>query len=122
MLETLAEYRVHEILPLIPGRKILFKINEEEFRVKTSSVRLRLFKDNLQCVTCGLVGSIFRLQKQSGRNEKPHLNLYALKGSEWILMTKDHVRPKSKGGRDHTDNLQVMCAECNEAKGSRYDA
>ena len=31
----------------------------------------------------------------------------------------DHMLPKSKGGTDHSDNLQLLCSHCNRSKGSR---
>ena len=34
-------------------------------------------------------------------------------------MTVDHVVPQSKGGNDHLDNLQLLCAACNSMKGVR---
>jgi 5-methylcytosine-specific restriction endonuclease McrA len=33
----------------------------------------------------------------------------------------DHIRPVSRGGGNHRDNLQPMCAPCNMAKGARYN-
>ena len=30
----------------------------------------------------------------------------------------DHVVPRSKGGPDHIDNLQLLCGHCNSVKGS----
>ena len=33
--------------------------------------------------------------------------------------TIDHVVPESRGGTDHIDNLQLLCAACNSEKGDR---
>ena len=32
-------------------------------------------------------------------------------------LTVDHIRPQSKGGTDHPDNLQLLCQACNSMKG-----
>lgn len=31
--------------------------------------------------------------------------------------TVDHIVPRSKGGGEELSNLQLLCRECNEAKG-----
>ena len=33
--------------------------------------------------------------------------------------TIDHVVPRSRGGTDHVDNLQLLCGACNSIKGDR---
>ena len=35
------------------------------------------------------------------------------------VMDVDHMLPRSKGGTDHTDNLQLLCSGCNRSKGGR---
>ena len=35
-------------------------------------------------------------------------------------LTLDHIVPKAQGGSNQSRNLQVMCQECNEEKGSSY--
>ena len=34
-------------------------------------------------------------------------------------MTEDHIVPKSKGGADSDDNIQLLCSACNSKKGHR---
>jgi len=33
-------------------------------------------------------------------------------------MTIDHIVPRSKGGTDHKENLQLLCGACNSTKGN----
>ena len=33
-------------------------------------------------------------------------------------LTVDHIVPKSRGGTDHIDNLQLLCGACNSTKGT----
>ena len=35
------------------------------------------------------------------------------------VMDVDHILPKSRGGTDHPDNLQLLCSGCNRSKGNR---
>ena len=35
------------------------------------------------------------------------------------VMEVDHVVPRSRGGSDHMDNLQLLCGHCNRTKGDR---
>ena len=37
-------------------------------------------------------------------------------------MTVDHIVPKSQGGTDHEDNLQLLCGACNSTKGKGTQA
>ena len=70
------------------------------------------------CVDCGIEGQYFVMERQ-GHFGKYHFNLYGLDdyGSE-VLMTKDHIQPKSRGGSNTLDNYQPMCSQCNNRKGN----
>jgi 5-methylcytosine-specific restriction endonuclease McrA len=90
--------------------------------VYMTSQRLQLFKlKGLTCVCCALKATFFALE-QNVKDKHPHLNLYGWnKNGDEVLFTKDHIIPKSKGGKNHIDNYQVMCTHCNSRKGNRTE-
>lgn len=115
------QYTTEEILPYIGSgsRFPIGKIDEINVSVKTSSVRLLTFKESLVCVGCGIIGTHFWAECNHG-DFNYHLNLYAkLEDGGEILMTKDHIIPKSKGGADTLNNMQTMCTKCNNKKGNK---
>ena len=92
-----------------------YVVGNETFHVKMNSQRYFIFKSCPCCVSCGIKGNKFFLEKNS--NDKfPHFNFYAVNGDEKILMTKDHILPKSFGGEDRHSNYQTMCEVCNNLK------
>lgn len=49
-----------------------------------------------------------------------HFNLYGINNSGYeVMMTKDHIIPKARGGEDRMDNYQPMCQHCNVKKADR---
>lgn len=64
--------------------------------------RHRIFdRDGWMCLKCGI-----RTGDKRGRKT--------------ILLTIDHVIPKSKGGSNLDDNLQTLCKKCNGEKGDTH--
>ena len=89
--------------------------------VGVASVRLQTFAlRGTCCASCGIRGTHFRKERSCPSDPRPHLNLYAAgpPGSIEILMTKDHVVPRARGGSDALGNMQTMCFRCNEEKGA----
>jgi hypothetical protein len=93
------------------------------FSVKATSDRYKCFlTKGYDCVACGAKGSFFAIEKAKNnlQTNKYHLNLYAINSdNKEILMTKDHIFPKSKGGKDQIENYQPMCIVCNKLKSDK---
>lgn len=89
----------------------------EGYEVYKRSLRYKTFiEKGYECVCCGRVGTYYALECDTRSNKKrAHFNLYS---SDDVLMTKDYIFPKSKGGKDAIENMQTMCIICNNEKGS----
>lgn len=101
--------------------KRLAKVDFDGDLIKGNSQRYQtFFTKGCKCVVCGIEGKYFAKEKFADQSTY-HLNLYAVddNGDE-ILMTKDHIIPRSKGGIDDISNYQTMCKLCNEAKGNKF--
>lgn len=90
-------------------------------RIPMNSMRyLNFLHHGCKCVKCGIEGTFFLKQKSHMSDPDFHLNLYAIDGrGKIVLMTRDHIIPKSKGGPNTLDNLQTMCSPCNSKKGDK---
>ena len=100
----------------------LAKVDFDGDLIKSNSQRYQtFFTKGCKCVICGIEGKYFAKEKFADQSTY-HLNLYAVddNGDE-ILMTKDHIIPRSKGGIDDISNYQTMCKLCNEAKGNKLE-
>jgi hypothetical protein len=130
-LQTKAVYvrlgvlRIDEVLPFIPldknsdlpRKRIFFGVE-----VRMTSPRYPVYaKYGVKCAHCELEGLFFAVEKSFAQNtDKYHLNLYGInKYGEEVMITVDHIRPKSKGGEDNLDNKQPLCIFCNGKKGDK---
>ena len=135
----IGEFTLDMVLPYVVDPSILLKLKQSGVKknspehilatersfdghmVKMTSQRYQLFKTKgVTCVECGLVGEFFGLEKNRGQEgERYHFNLYGIRDGQEVLMTKDHIMPKSKGGLNTLDNYQVMCFDCNMEKADK---
>jgi 5-methylcytosine-specific restriction endonuclease McrA len=75
--------------------------------------------ERIRCWCCNVEADRWVVEK--GPNDKlghPDLNLYALSPLGIVLMTRDHIIPKSLGGVDGVENLRPMCSTCNSIRGN----
>ena len=105
----IAEFDPEEVFSHITkaknGNKKNYNIDGVDYLVRMNSQRYHVFKDNPSCVCCGIVGTKMVLDVNPG-DQSPHFNLYAEENGRLVLMTKDHILPKSRGGKDELDNYQ----------------
>lgn len=139
---------IDEVLPYIFTKELRYQLKEDGYNysskkwisyghkkfdievngVKTTvnipmgSHRYQLFAEKgIQCVSCGMKGQYFAIERNiDSCPSKFHLNLYGKDddGKE-VMITKDHILPKSKGGENRLSNYQTMCIKCNRKKANR---
>lgn len=127
-IKRIAVFDIDDVLPYIcysskdPASKRKFAGHE----VNLSNPKFILFRQYLDnygkifCEDCGVVGNYFALESAKNGEAEVHLNLYGYdKEGDEVLLTRDHILPKSKGGKDACYNMQVLCLPCNKAKGAK---
>jgi 5-methylcytosine-specific restriction endonuclease McrA len=115
----LGVFELDEVFPFVTveDTKREYTVADKTHLVRMNSDRYHVFKKNKNCVSCGLAGSKMILDMNPG-DTSPHFNMYAEEHGRFVLMTKDHIHAKSKGGTDNLENFQTMCSTCNNLKGA----
>jgi len=120
------EIALNEVLSLIGTEKIPYKFNGKEYVVSLKKAKWFSFQRSTQCVACDVDGTRVFLQVYGRlinsvlnmRHRRARLQLYGEENGQLILMTPDHITPRSQGGSGEVDNLQTMCAICNALKSN----
>lgn len=77
----------------------------------------------IRCHFCGCQAD--RWVAEKGRRDRignPVLNLFSVGPTgAVVLMTRDHIIPRSLGGRDTVANLRPACAPCNEGRSNEVN-
>lgn len=109
-------------------KRLILMIKNVEVQIpRTMVLRAMLTHRQYHCVNCNapLVGLTFdKHYPNRFEPKRPYVKpvLWALKKSKLVPLTCDHKHPLSRGGKKlKTDNLQVMCLECNKEKGAYLD-
>jgi 5-methylcytosine-specific restriction endonuclease McrA len=114
----LGEFPIEDVIPFISKEdsKREYEYEGVKHSVKMNSHRYFIFRECMNCVACGLLGTRMFLECHPA-DKSPHFNLYGEEEGKLILMTKDHIHAKSFGGEDRHSNYQTMCLVCNNLKG-----
>lgn len=116
----LGEFEPGEVFQFVGDKIHEFTVGEKTFSVRMDTARYKVFLTSLNCAACGLRGSKMILEMNQ-HDKSPHFNLYALENKKLILMTKDHIQPRSKGGKNELGNYQTYCCVCNNLKGNNAE-
>ena len=119
-MKHLQKFPVEHVLPLIGWpRKVKIKIPLGDIKTSVSSQRMLTYKyDGITCRYCGIKGRFFALEKNG---KKFNLNLYGYdEHNHEVMLTSDHIIPKSKGGSFYYWNRRCLCSKCNSKRGNEF--
>lgn len=97
-------------------KSISLSVDGKDYDIKLKAQKYRVFKENMKCVVCGL--EISKVFLESHPPDALTLSFYGVDKDNLVLFTKDHIHPKSLGGKDHFSNYQTMCCTCNSIKSN----
>ena len=128
MIKKIGSVKVLErkaILSIDDGLSLIRGESESKYPINLKEDRYSCFKlKGLYCYACNLEGSYFAIELVASDSYSGYsLNLYGKRscGKEEYF-TKDHVLPKSFGGKDSIQNYKTMCWPCNAKKGNKISA
>jgi len=97
------------------------KVNIAGYEINCHSTRMKLLfvHRELTCKCCGIKASFAAIESCPASKGHKGINFYGYDydGNE-VLLTWDHMIPKSIGGKNNMKNSQTLCTICNVIKGN----
>lgn len=86
---------------------------------RSTRMKLLFVHKEWTCRCCGIKASFAAVERSPSSKVWKSLNFY---GYDWngqeVLLTWDHIKPRSLGGRNTLQNSQTLCVLCNTIKGN----
>lgn len=99
------------------GRYLIAELPIEHLAIYSDGHPLELYNaKGTACACCEDEGVHLVISS----NKKGTAKFFELYTSDWTVMTKDHIVPKSKGGKDRMTNYQPLCRWCNSIKSDLH--
>jgi hypothetical protein len=118
MMIRIKKFHLQDVLPHIGKHHKYFYAHGKLYRIKLRDSRMMLFAETQHCACCLVPGDHFWLEHSGCFT--PHFNLYAINHcGHAVMLTLDHIIPRSKGGTREPHNIQLLCANCNRIKQNK---
>lgn len=121
-IETLSVEQGLTLLSKVDKSIPQFSEDSKRIRINPDSRRIKMLIDGrMICADCGIKANHIYIERHVNDLLADYsFNVYGINaGGLEVLMTWDHVLPKSLQGSDHEANSQCMCSECNVKKGNK---
>lgn len=114
-----------ELRSRLPSLKIS-NVHDLSHAGKTRVGKLdKQYQNDFRCVRCGVQGSHVIVYQQVGEVGKPgaavHRDVFAVTDKKIVMLTVDHILPRSLAGKDCDPNRRVMCQHCNSRRGNKIN-
>lgn len=106
-------------------KKILFELGQDSMLLRGGYNRLGLQSTLLMSSIIACEGKVTDLSGKIALNNRflfrrdNFICLYCGEQFPATLLTRDHILPRSRGGKDSWTNVATACTRCNRVKGAR---
>ena len=124
-LERITEISVEDFFNLFPSKtkakhRQKININDKQINVSINHSKYSMVKDKgFDCICCGITAN--KIYIEIDNMKSAHVNFYHSSEDKEIMLTRDHIIPRSKGGKDIQSNIQPMCEICNQKKADKIE-